>query len=372
VHEGVHGVFVEPNAVLTGNIALVAGTNISIAQTSGSLTITNTMAAGGVLFDPANPQDVGTSPSVGTSGSPPHADHVHRGVSAILTPPNAAAYGALELLGSGDISVTQTSGSFTIGATSGSFLPQIHDINGVYHTGTPLRPDKGGTGVDNGANLLTIPATGTAVLTDRNINASAPLSGGGNLSADRTIAIPQANHTVDGYLSAADWTIFNDKQGNLTPFQTDAPADVSAVATTGTSGSVPHADHAHRGVGGIFVAPNSSVYGQVALAGSGDISVTQSSGSFTIEATSGSFLPQTHDINGGYHSNFPLRTDRGGLGTSVVPTAGAIPIGRSDGVYVPNHLTAGENIVISNSSGSVGVSVPYGAGFVTSFLLMGG
>jgi len=49
----------------------------------------------------------------------------------------------------------------------------------------------------------------------RTISTTAPLTGGGDLTADRTLSIPQATTAVDGYLSAADWTIFNGKQNAL-------------------------------------------------------------------------------------------------------------------------------------------------------------
>lgn len=42
----------------------------------------------------------------------------------------------------------------------------------------------------------------------RAINTTAPLTGGGDLSANRTIAIPKATASVDGYLAAADFATF--------------------------------------------------------------------------------------------------------------------------------------------------------------------
>jgi hypothetical protein len=47
------------------------------------------------------------------------------------------------------------------------------------------------------------------------ISTTAPLTGGGDLSTNRTFAIPKATSTVDGYLAAVDWVIFNAKQGTL-------------------------------------------------------------------------------------------------------------------------------------------------------------
>ena len=52
------------------------------------------------------------------------------------------------------------------------------------------------------------------VATTRTINTTAPLTGGGDLSADRTLAIPQATSSVNGYLSSSDWSVFNNKALN--------------------------------------------------------------------------------------------------------------------------------------------------------------
>lgn len=57
------------------------------------------------------------------------------------------------------------------------------------------------------------------------ISTSSPLSGGGDLSANRTISISQSSGSVNGFLSSADWTTFNNKQNALT------------LTTTGTSGA---------------------------------------------------------------------------------------------------------------------------------------
>lgn len=48
----------------------------------------------------------------------------------------------------------------------------------------------------------------------RNINTTAPITGGGSLNADLTIAMAQASGSVNGFLSSADWTTFNNKQNS--------------------------------------------------------------------------------------------------------------------------------------------------------------
>jgi hypothetical protein len=62
-------------------------------------------------------------------------------------------------------------------------------------------------------NILSDSGTAVAGLvpTSRTISTTAPLTGGGDLSADRTIAIPAATTSVNGYLTSADWTTFNNK-----------------------------------------------------------------------------------------------------------------------------------------------------------------
>lgn len=47
------------------------------------------------------------------------------------------------------------------------------------------------------------------------ISTVSPLSGGGNLTVNRTISISQSSASVDGYLSSTDWSIFNGKQNAL-------------------------------------------------------------------------------------------------------------------------------------------------------------
>jgi len=55
-------------------------------------------------------------------------------------------------------------------------------------------------------------ALGYTPVTDaRTISTTAPLSGGGDLSANRTLSITQATTSTDGYLSSTNWNTFNNK-----------------------------------------------------------------------------------------------------------------------------------------------------------------
>jgi hypothetical protein len=55
----------------------------------------------------------------------------------------------------------------------------------------------------------------TLALKATTISTTAPLTGGGDLSANRTLSIPAATTSVDGYLTSTDWTTFNNKEPSI-------------------------------------------------------------------------------------------------------------------------------------------------------------
>jgi hypothetical protein len=80
----------------------------------------------------------------------------------------------------------------------------------------------------------------TPVTNARTISTTSPLSGGGDLTANRTFSIAQATTSVDGYLSATDWTTFNNKAnksaattGVSVAFATPQIYNTRAAAATG-------------------------------------------------------------------------------------------------------------------------------------------
>ena len=68
-----------------------------------------------------------------------------------------------------------------------------------------------------------------AVPTTRTVNTTSPLTGGGDLTADLTLSIPQSSGSVNGYLASTDWTTFNNKQNALT----------NPITGTGTTNYLP-------------------------------------------------------------------------------------------------------------------------------------
>jgi hypothetical protein len=84
------------------------------------------------------------------------------------------------------------------------------------------------------------------------ISTTAPLTGGGDLSTNRTIAIPLGTSAVDGYLSATDRTNFQLAYTNR----------ITSLTTTGTSGVATL-------VGNVLNIPNYAGGGGGGIAGSG-------------------------------------------------------------------------------------------------------
>lgn len=88
----------------------------------------------------------------------------------------------------------------------------------------------------------------------RAINTTAPLTGGGDFSADRTIALPASSATANGYLGSNDWSAFNAKTPATRSISTTSPlqggGDLSAnrtlsmlQASTAQAGYVSSADY---------------------------------------------------------------------------------------------------------------------------------
>ena len=79
-------------------------------------------------------------------------------------------------------------------------------------------------------------ALDTKALKTITITPNAPLSGGGDLSANRTISISQSNATTDGYLSSTDWNTFNGKADDALVVHKAGSETITGIKTfTGSS-----------------------------------------------------------------------------------------------------------------------------------------
>jgi hypothetical protein len=116
---------------------------------------------------------------------------------------------------------------------------------------------------DNAIYVCTDATPGAAVwLTGlpnaRTISTTAPLTGGGDLSANRTLAITETDATHDGYLSSADWNTFNGKGvGSVTSVALTAPAIFSVAGSPITSTGTLAVTLATQSANAVWAGPTS-------------------------------------------------------------------------------------------------------------------
>jgi hypothetical protein len=146
------------------------------------------------------------------------------------------------------------------------------------------------SGVSEILNKPTIPSIAGLVPDTRTISTTAPITGGGDLTANRTLSIPQATTLVDGYLSATDWTTFNAKQ-NALGF-TPVPSTRS-LTINGTTQDLS-ADRTFTIATGLTVGTTpitSGTVGRVLFEGTGN--VLQESANLTYDTSTSTFLINT-------------------------------------------------------------------------------
>lgn len=130
--------------------------------------------------------------------------------------------------------VNLNNGEIFVKVQNGFEIDEIHDITVVGRANNTLLGYNSSTSLHE---FKTISAwLGFTPVTDaRTIATTGPLTGGGDLSANRTLSINQVTSTVDGYLSAADWIIFNNKVSATRSISTSGPltggGDLSANRT---------------------------------------------------------------------------------------------------------------------------------------------
>ena len=101
------------------------------------------------------------------------------------------------------------------------------------------------TSVDGYLTAIDWTTFNNKVATTRSISTTAPLSGGGDLSANRTLSIAQATTSTDGYLSSTNWNTFNGKENVLTfsaPLSRATNTISIPAATTSVSGHLTSTD----------------------------------------------------------------------------------------------------------------------------------
>jgi len=103
-----------------------------------------------------------------------------------------------------------TQGSIFVKVDNGYELDELHNVKITSAANNNVLAYTSATDVWENKTVET--ALGfTPVTNARTISTSAPLSGGGDLTANRTLSITQATTSTDGYLSSTNWNTFNNK-----------------------------------------------------------------------------------------------------------------------------------------------------------------
>ncbi len=187
----------------------------------------------------------------------------------------------------------------------------------------------------------------------RKINTTAPLTGGGDLSADRTLAITQAGAAADGYLSSTDWNTFNNKQpaGN---YITALTGDVTA---TGPGSAAAALATVNSNVGTFtYASVTVNAKGLVTAASSGATPITGTPGTLTSATTNVATDPHTHAITG---AAWLALANTFTLGPQTVQTGADANKGI---IAKANSGTQTGNLFEVQNSGGTGLSAFSGAG----------
>lgn len=106
--------------------------------------------------------------------------------------------------------VSAGNGEIFVKVQNGFELSEIHTVDLI--TNTPINGQVLGFDGTLWVNKTIASWLGFTPVTDaRTISTTAPLSGGGDLTANRTLSISQASTSSNGYLSSTDWNTFNGK-----------------------------------------------------------------------------------------------------------------------------------------------------------------
>ncbi len=146
--------------------------------------------------------------------------------------------GAVTLLAGSGITITPSGNNITIAATNAGNVTNVTASSPLFSSGgtTPnITIQQATTSQDGYLSATDWNTFNNKVSVTRLINTTAPLSGGGDLSADRTLSISQSTTSTDGYLSSTDWNTFNNKAPTNSPAFTGVPTGPTASVGTSTT-----------------------------------------------------------------------------------------------------------------------------------------
>lgn len=282
-------------------LSVVAGTNVTVDSTDPANPIVSSTGGGGAaaftdLTDVPAAYTGAGGKAVAVNGTETGLEFISLAGGGTVTSVGVIGGTGLDssggpVTGSGSITVdldaaTQASLLLADSATQPGDLATVA-TSGAYSdlTGRPTLGTAASTAITDYATAAQGTKADSAVQPARTISTTAPLTGGGDLSANRTIAIPAATTSVDGYLTSTDWTTFNGKQA--------ASANLSSWSGLATS-----AKEDAFSKGNLVAGTNVTLTGTLTnrLVGSGNVTIAASGGSSGYaEGTSNPGSPSTND-----------------------------------------------------------------------------
>jgi len=198
-----------------GSNAVTVAIDSTVSTLTGTQTLTNkTLTAPKItsgIFD-SNGAEVLNIVPVTSAVNEFSISNAATGGSVLLT--TAGSDANINLLmqtkGDGAITIDTGTGAGQIDLKAGASNVRIWDDDSSHYYQFVTGNTTANYNITFPAGNVTLTA-GTSVVTTRSISTTAPLSGGGDLSANRTISMTQASSTVNGWLSSTDWNTFNGK-----------------------------------------------------------------------------------------------------------------------------------------------------------------
>lgn len=217
----------------------------------------------------------------------------------------------------------------------------------------------------------------TKVPSSRTISTTAPLTGGGDLSANRTLSMPASTNSVDGYLSAADHTSFAakvDRAGDTMSGLLKADGGIDVTATGGTdtlSIGTANADIINIGRSSATVnVQGTTAFQNVTNYNVADKNITINSGGSAGSASGAGLDVEENAIITGYsrtsgdRNSWEMKAPNTAGIATVTPGAGGITLNQSS--HNPVTIGTANGLSISTQQLSLGTSSGSTTGALTS------
>lgn len=226
---GGSGIQIDENSIVKGSALISTDRNsweLIAPNTAGKAIITP--GSGGITLNQSshNPVTIGTANGLSLSTQVLSLGLASTSTTGALSSTdwntfNSAAGGGITSLTGGVTATGPGAAAATVVSVGGSTAANVHAAELLANAATNLNTASTIVKRDASGNFtagtITAALTGTAsgnALSTRLISTTAPLTGGGDLSADRTLVIAKATSSVDGYLAATDFTTFSGKQSS--------------------------------------------------------------------------------------------------------------------------------------------------------------